>query len=214
MIDSHPGESAWGVSVTGAASVDAVPDLARVRISISETKPKPAEAFAVTRAAVNRVREVLRGHGVPDEAVTVSRLGLASAWEHGHPRIFLGYQCTAAFTVELHDLDLLETVLDDAVASGANQVDDVVFDVAAKEDLHARARVAAVAAARAKAEAYAEAAGVRLGPVVSIREVDPDAMPNYLRAGGGAGGSGARSLSSGKVAVRAVVAMGFALDAR
>jgi uncharacterized protein YggE len=47
-----------GASVFGAASVEATPDLARLRVAIKQ--PKPGEAFEETRSAVNQVREVLR----------------------------------------------------------------------------------------------------------------------------------------------------------
>ncbi|MEK8142016.1 SIMPL domain-containing protein [Streptomyces sp. M10(2022)] len=106
----------------GAASVDATPDLARLRVAIEQTRNKPGEAFAATRSGVNRIREVLRGHSVPETAVSASRLNLSSSWSYGGERTFLGYECTASFVIELHELDLLETVLIDVVDAGANQV--------------------------------------------------------------------------------------------
>jgi uncharacterized protein YggE len=53
-------DAPWGASVFGAASVDSAPDLARLRVAIKQTCPTPAEAFEITRSAVNHVREVLR----------------------------------------------------------------------------------------------------------------------------------------------------------
>lgn len=61
-----------------------------------------------------------------------------------------------------------------------------------KKELRAQARTAAVAA-RERATLYTEAAGVRLGPVVQIQDVDSDQLQNTYRchgqtmsAGGGA----------------------------
>ncbi|MFK0044321.1 SIMPL domain-containing protein [Streptomyces sp. NPDC090741] len=96
-------------------------------------------------------------------------MNLESSWNFGNERKFLGYECTAAFVIELRELDILETVLVDAVEAGANQVAGVEFNVSTKKELRARARTAAVAAAREKAALYAEAGGVRLGPVIHIR---------------------------------------------
>lgn len=204
-------DAPWGVSVFGAASVDAAPDLARLRVAIEQTRNKPGEAFAATRSGVNRIREVLRGHGVPEAAVSTSRLNLSSRWSYGDERKFLGYECTASFVIELRELDILETVLIDVVDAGANQVKGVEFDVSTKKELRARARTAAVAAAREKAALYAAAADVRLGPVIHIKDVDSDQLQNY-RGHGGQSGGGEGDLTPGKVSVSAGVVIGLSLS--
>ncbi|MEU1495747.1 SIMPL domain-containing protein [Streptomyces sp. NPDC005776] len=205
-------DAPWGISVFGAASVDATPDVARLRVAIKQTRHKPGESFEVTRGSVNQIREVLRGLGVPDTAVSTSRLDLKSSWSYGNERTFLGYECTASFVIELRELDILETVLVDVVEAGANQVDGVEFDVSTKKQLRAQARTAAVAAAREKAALYAEAADVRLGPVIHIKDVDSDQLQNSYRGhrqGGGAGGEG--DLAPGKISVTAGVVIGFSI---
>ncbi|MDT0342299.1 SIMPL domain-containing protein [Streptomyces litchfieldiae] len=213
MNNTQSIEAPWGASVFGAASVDAVPDLARIRVAVKETRQQPGEAFEVTRGGVNRVREVLRGRGVADAAVSTSRLSLRSSYNFiGSERKFIGYECTASFMIELRELDLLETVLVEIVEAGANQVEGVEFDVVAKKELRARARVAAVAAAREKATLYADAAGARLGPVVHIKDVDSEQMQNVYRSHSSPGGGpGEGDLTPGKVSVSAAVLLGFSL---
>ncbi|MDQ0791919.1 SIMPL domain-containing protein [Streptomyces sp. B1I3] len=212
MNETQSIDSPWGVSVFGAASVDAAPDLARMRVAIEQTRNTPGEAFTATRSAVNRIREVLRGHGVPEAAVSTSRLNLESQWSYGSERTFLGYECTASFVIELRELDTLESVLIDVVDAGANQVKGVEFDVSTKKELRARARTAAVAAAREKAVLYADAAGVRLGPVVHIKDVDAEQMQGY-RGHGSPSGGGEGDLTPGKVTVSAGVVIGLSLTA-
>ncbi|WP_329034542.1 SIMPL domain-containing protein [Streptomyces sp. NBC_00178] len=204
-------EAPWGVSVFGAASVDAAPDLARLRVAISQTRNKPGEAFEATRSGVNRIREVLRGHRVPETAVSTSRLNLHSQWTYGGERTFVGYECTASFVIELRDLDSLETVLVEVVEAGANEVKGVEFDVRTKRELRARARAAAVAAAREKAALYAEAAGAQLGPVVHIKDVDAEQVQNYRSHSSHDSGGGEGDLTPGKVTVSAGVVLGFSL---
>ncbi|MBR7832110.1 SIMPL domain-containing protein [Actinospica durhamensis] len=211
MSETQSIDKPWGASVFGAASVDAAPDLARLRVAIKQTRPQPSEAFEVTRNAVNQVREVLRRHGIPDTAVSASRLNLQSSWNFSNnERKLLGYSCTAAFVIEVRELEILESVLVDAVEAGANQVDGVEFDVSGKKQLRAQAREAAVAAAREKAALYAQAAGVRLGPVIHIKDVDSEQMQNtYHSQSSGAGGEG--DLTPGKITVSAGVLLGFSL---
>ncbi|MFJ3082609.1 SIMPL domain-containing protein [Streptomyces halstedii] len=211
MNGSQHIEAPWGVSVFGAASEDVAPDLARLRVAIEQTEDTPAEAFAATHGGVNRIRQVLRGHGVPEAAVSTSRLNLTSKWSYGETRRFMGYECTASFVIELRDLDTLETVLIDLVDAGANQVSGVEFDVRRKKELRAQARTAAVAAAREKAALYAEAAGARLGPVVHIKDVDAEETQNYRSHRGHAVDGGEGDLTPGKVTVSAGIVLGFSL---
>jgi hypothetical protein len=99
---------------------------------------------------VRIVRSALREHGIGDAPVEGSRLDLKTATEYvDGTRKFVGYQCQAAFAVESGALDDVEPLLVDVVAAGANDIEGVDFDVAAKRELRAEAR-RKPAAARAK----------------------------------------------------------------
>jgi uncharacterized protein YggE len=168
-------ERPWGGAAYGSASVKAVPDLARVRFKVIRPGKAPAESFARSSDSVRAVREVLRAHGVPDSGVERSRLGLKSAWSlRATGASSWAYECTATFAVQSGDLDDVQRLLVDLVAAGTNEIEGVDFDVAGKPAMRAEARRKAVSAARDKAALYAEAAGVRLGPVVHIDDVDPE----------------------------------------
>ncbi|WP_199537004.1 SIMPL domain-containing protein [Spongiactinospora gelatinilytica] len=197
----------------GAASVKAAPDMARIRLAVERIKPSPKEAFEAGQAIVADLRSVLRRHNIPDAAVSASRLRLSSAWEgYGKDREFLGYKCEATFTIESRDLDGLQQLLIGVVQAGVNRVDEVDFDVHAKGELRAQARRAAVKAARAKAQLYAEAAGVQLGSVLHIQDVDPESVGNDpYRSHGGGGATSEEDLAPGHVVVSAAVVLGFSL---
>jgi len=212
MISMQLVERPWGVAAYGAASVKAMPDLVRIRFKVVRLEQTPSQAFAHASDAVHGVREVLRQRGVPDRAVQRSRLGLRSSWSFTAERKFLGYECQAAFAVESADLDDVQQLLIDLVAAGANQIEGVDFDVTAKSELRSEARRQAVAAARAKAGLYAEAAGVRLGPVLHIDDVDPENAELRLYRGHGGGGEAAGAdLAPGHVVVSAAVILGFSI---
>lgn len=206
-------ERPWGVTAYGAASVKAEPDLVRARFKVSRTEQGPSEAFAAAGDAVRAVRAALRDHGVADASVEQSRVDLRSSWSYGTEREFLGHQCEASFTVESADLEDVQRLLVDLVAAGANEIEGVDFDVTGKAELRAEARREAVAAARRKAELYAEAAGVRLGAVLHIEDVDPEGVGQDLYRGHGAGGgSSAQDLAPGHVTVSAAVILGFSIN--
>jgi uncharacterized protein YggE len=205
-------ERPWGVAAYGAASVKAMPDLVRTRFRVVRVEQTPSKSFAVASDAVRAIRQALRQHGLPDGAVERSRLDLKSSWSYGPDRKFLGYQCQASFAVESGDLDGVERLLVDLVRAGANEIEAVDFDVSGKAGMRAEARRQAVAAARRKAELYAEAAGVRLGAVLHIDDVDPEQVGVERYRGHGSGGAAsAQDLAPGHVVVSAAVILGFSI---
>jgi len=110
-------------------------------------------------------------------------------------------------------LDDTQQLLVDLVAAGANEIEAVEFDVIAKGELRADARRQAVAAARRKAQLYAEAAGVRLGAVLHIDDVDPEQMGfQGYRSHGGSGEASPEDLAPGHVVVSAAVVLGFSIS--
>ncbi|MFE2095892.1 SIMPL domain-containing protein [Streptomyces sp. PTD9-10] len=203
----------WGLSVLGAGHVSAEPRLAQAKLAVDLLAPTPKEAFEQAGAAVVRLRTVLREHGIPDSDVSGSRLALQSEFKgYGADRTFHGYRCEATYTVQTEALDRLELLIEDAVRAGANRVDEVHFDVLDKPSLRDEARRRAVGAARRKAEVYADACGVRLGPVVHIQDVDPESVG--LRSHGSRIGGDPESdgvFAPGAVRVEAAVLLGFSL---
>jgi uncharacterized protein YggE len=207
-------ERPWGVAAYGAASVKAAPDLVRARFKVIRLQQTPSQAFAAVSGAVHAVRQALREHQVPDSAVERSRLDLKSAWSgYGPDRTFLGYECQASFALQSGNLDDVQQLLVDLVAAGANEIEAVVFDVTAKAELRAQARRQALAAARNKAELYVEAAGVRLGAVIHIDDVDPErSIIHAYRAHSAEGGEPLpEDLAPGHVVVSAAVILGFSI---
>jgi uncharacterized protein YggE len=200
----------WGLSVFGAGSVRAEPQLVRIKLTVDVLEQAPDKAFREAGAAVTRLREVLRGHGIPDSGVSGSRLKLDSSYDgYGGDRKFLGYRCRAQYVIETEALDNLQQLIVDAVDAGAHNIDSVESDVRDKPALRDEARRKAVAAARRKAEVYTEAAGVPLGAVIHIQDVDAES--NQYRGHGGGGGSSAGDLAPGMVEVSASVLLGFSL---
>jgi|SRR5215813_9203367 len=212
MICMQMVERPWGVAAYGAASVKAMPDLVRIRFKVARLQQTPSQSFTHVSDAVHGVREVLRRHGIPDQAVERSRLGLKSSWSFGSERKFLGYECQAAFAVESNDLDEVQQLLIDLVAAGANEIEGVDFDVTSKRELRAEARRQAAIAAWNKARLYVEALGARLGPVVHIDDVDPEQVGfERYRGHGAADEASAQDLAPGHVVVSAAVIAGFSI---
>jgi hypothetical protein len=85
------------------------------------------------------------------------------------PRI-ASYVSRNVVQIRIHDLQAVSSVIDAAVADGANELQGVQFTFADNEASRDAARAQAVETARTRADAYAAAADMRVARVVSITE--------------------------------------------
>ncbi len=84
--------------------------------------------------------------------------------------------------VTMRNLDAAGKVVSAATGAGANQLFGIRFEIEDPSGLLAEARKKAVADARRRAEALAQLAGLKLGPAISIVELDagaPGPMPAF-----------------------------------
>ena len=166
-----------GINVYGSTVIRTDPDRAVAEVAVTRIATTPKAAFSDTGKGVDAVRKSLQRNDVPNESVEVSRVSLASAYEgYGQTQKFVGYRARVGFRIILDKLESVERVLIEAVEAGATEVTSVKYLTTKLRELRAQCRREAVAAARHKAEVYCEAAGVSLGHVLHIEDVNPDSM--------------------------------------
>jgi uncharacterized protein YggE len=174
------------ISVTGTGSVEAAPDMATLMIGVTTQAETAAEALAANTEATNAVIARLTASGVAARDMQTSNLSINPNWtgyDSSTPTI-AGYVASNMLTVRVRALETTGTVLDAAVTDGANTLNGLTFGLADPEPAYNEARKEAVADARAKAELLAAAAGVKLGPVLSIADQGAmtDPAPMYREA--------------------------------
>jgi hypothetical protein len=172
--------------VTGEARVEAAPDLASFTAGVQSEALQAAEALAATGTTMRAVLAALEAEGIAAADVQTSQLSVDPLWDDPgdgrQPRV-RGYAASNLVTVRVRDVARLGTLIDAAGSAGANRVFGIAFEIAEPRAQLDEARRRAVADARAKAELLAEAAGVALGPVLSIREGgDGGPLPMMARA--------------------------------
>lgn len=166
-------QTPFGVSVFGSALLRVTPDIASLNFSVSRVEKKPKAAFDSARKATGDVRQFLEKAGLKE--VGSSRLTLNQEFKYSSgERQFVGYKSAVGFNVVLRDLDRVEEVLIGVVDAGANEVHSVSFQTGELKAYRAQARQQAVETATEKAQVYCNAAGVRLGAVLHIEDVNPD----------------------------------------
>ena len=198
------------ITVTGDANVAVAPDTALMRIGVTSQGKTAHEASAANSKQMTSVLAAIRDTGIPDRDVQTSRLSLQPQYDpnkNGTARL-LGFQVTNQVTIKVRDTDKLPTILDRAIAAGANEMSGIEFVVSEQSKLLDQARDDAIADAHRKAELYAKAAGVKLGRVLTIVEEgsSPPARPvmQAMRAG-------AVPVSPGEQNLRASVTVSYEL---
>lgn len=207
----------FGLSVFGSALIKTPPDLVSIRADVARIEQKPSAAFSKARKAAHDVTDFLRSSKVDEYGV--ARMTLVPEFEFmGGQRKFLGYVARIGFAVILRDLDRTEEIVSGLVDAGAGEIRSMEFQASGLKDIRARARRLAIVAAREKAEIYAEAAGVSIGSVLHIQDVNPQVLQ-----GRGEGhvrrepvvdnDSANQTLDPGAIEVGAAVMMAFSLPA-
>lgn len=161
------------ITVTGEGHVEARPDMATVTLGVVTQGGTAAEAMAGNSIKLAAVLEQLRGSGIEERDIQTSGLSLNANWTQTEadptPKI-AGYQASNMLTVRVRALDTLGTVLDKTISDGANTFNGLTFGLSDPEPSMNEARKRAVADAIARAKLLTTAAGVTLGPVLSITE--------------------------------------------
>ncbi len=174
------------ISVTGTGTVDAAPDMATLMIGVTTQGTTAAEALGANTTATEAVIARLTASGIEARDMQTSNLSINPNWtgyDSSTPTIS-GYMASNILTVRVRMLDTTGTVLDAAVTDGANTLNGLTFGLADPEPAYKEARKEAVADAWAKAELLATAAGVTLGPILSIADMGTmtDPAPMYRDA--------------------------------
>lgn len=161
------------VIVTGEATVEATPDMATISLGVTTEGQTAAEAMAANSKALQAVIERLQAAGIEDRDLQTSNLSLNPNWvgyDSGSTPKIAGYVASNMLNVRVRALDGLGAVLDASIADGANTLNGISFELAQPRPAQDEARKAAVADARARATLLVEAAGGKLGKIVSITE--------------------------------------------
>ena len=202
------------ISVTGEASVSAPPDLAQIDAGVSTEAKTAREASEANNAAMGKVILALKGTGIDEKDFQTSRLSLQPQYapNRSGPSAVVGYRAANRVTIKLRDVSKAAGTIDVLVGAGANELGGINFVVSGASKLLDDAREQAIADARRKAEIYAKAAGVTLGPPVSISEEGaPGPMPFRKMA---AGVAASAPVAQGEETLHVTVSVSWAIKPR
>jgi uncharacterized protein len=162
------------ITVVGWGTAAARPDTAAVTAGVVTQAVTAAQALAQNSAGMDKVLKAVTALGVADRDVQTINVNVVPQRRQGRqepqPTEIIGYEVTNQVRIKVRDLAVLGRVLDTLVAQGANALGGISFSVAEPAPVLDQAQIKAMTDARRKAQVYAQAAGVTLGPILSIRE--------------------------------------------
>lgn len=168
------------ISVSGEGTASIAPDMAIISLSVMRMAETAEAALAQNNEAVRAVLDALKAGGVAERDIQTGDFSIFPRYSDRQPNpennnqqpVIIGYQVTNSLTVRVRDLPKLGGLIDKSVKLGVNQGGQITFTNHDPKAAYQEARRKAVESAIDKASTLAAAAGVNLGPVISISETN------------------------------------------
>jgi uncharacterized protein YggE len=201
------------ISVSGTGTVDAAPDIARLRLAVQRRDLNMQAARDATVKVSRDFIALCKRLGIKESKVRTAGLTIQPEYRWDQKQglqVFTGYFVQRQLEVELNDLDKLGELIEGAVNAGVNEVSPPELDNSQRRELARQALAAAATDARSNAQRIADTLGVKLG---ALRTIDahsnqpPPPRPMMRMAAMSAeadGGAGA-SYTPGEISVDAQV---------
>lgn len=174
------------VSATGDAAI--APDLAYLTLAVMRESATAREALSTNNAAMAEVLAAMKAFGIADKDLQTSGSMINPVYVYPNsdqpqtPPKITGYQVSNSLSVRVRDLAKLGEVLDQAVTLGVNSGGNVTFGNDDPSAAIKQARIEAMKEAVEKAKVLTEAAGAKLGKIISINESTNQPQPLMMQA--------------------------------
>ncbi len=201
------------ISVNGNGQVMLVPDIAYINIGVHSEAQKVTDALEMNNSQAQAISNALAELGVDTMDVQTTAFNVYPMQEYGPMGEVTNtkYAVDNVVYVTVRDLSSLGTLLDAVVKAGANTINSITFDVLDKNEAYREARRLAVENAKMQAQELAEAAGVKLGDIISLNVYSSSPMPMFdTKAYSGYGGMQA-PIAAGQMTISVDASMSFSI---
>ena len=208
--------------INGTGTADITPDIAYVNIGVHTESPNAVTAVSMNNSKSQKVMDALLNLGVVNKDLRTSNFSIVTI-QQTDPQTGkitgTAYAVDNNIIVTVRDLPKLGDLLDNSIQAGANNINNVQFDLADNTAVLKLARTKATLDAMKQAQQIADAAGIKLGAIqnISYYENVPvfSGVTNYMDYGKG-GGSGQRSsisvpVNPGQITLTATITITYAI---
>ncbi len=199
------------ITVSGDGIVIASPDTAHVTLGVQVQDVELTNAQSQATTNMNAVLAALKNDGIKDADIKTVNYSIYVNQDPNGKGTVTGYTVMNLVDVKISEIDKVGSIIDDAVAVGANNVGGVQFTIENVDQLIQQARERAMADAQNKAQQLAKLGGVALGMPVSITEGTTNAPTPYAVGARDSAASGAVPIQAGtnEISVTVTVSYGF-----
>ncbi|MBU4369255.1 SIMPL domain-containing protein [Patescibacteria group bacterium] len=176
--------------VSAQAEVYVKPDTAQISLGVEKQAKTVSQAQKEVNEVNSEIIKNLKELGVKEEKIKTTRYSITPRYERERAsgkQNLVGYQASVSILVKTKDFDKLNEIIDQATASGANQINSLSFVLEDEEAAEAEARDIAIAKAKEKAKAIAKVSGLTLGKLINISVSSSGYYPtprSYAMGGG------------------------------
>lgn len=164
--ESSNDSCSFTIEVAGEGTANAKPEIAVIQLGVVSEGESLEAIQRENAAAINEITAALKALGPQISDISTAAFGIEPryTYEDGTQQ-FRGYQVTHMLSVTLNDIALTGTVIDTAVANGANRVSEVTFQASNAEAAYNQALVSAIKQAQEKAAVIAHTLGISLSAI-------------------------------------------------
>jgi len=200
-LDTPPPSVGNVISVEGTGKVTAIPDIATISYTISESATTAAQAQDLATKKSNVALALIKDLGIEDKDIKTTAYNVSPKYSYQAPcyssycppyesRIS-GYTVSQTVELKVRDLDQTGKVLSSLGEAGVSNLYGPNFVIDDENALREEARAEAIKDARAKAKTLAKDLNVRLVRVVNFWEnTGPSYPPIYYGKAAGLGMGG------------------------
>jgi hypothetical protein len=194
------------VTVVGTGSVQGTPDQATMSFGVGVTAGSAAAALSGEAGQAQRLLNALKGDGIAEKDIQTQWVSLYPDTQHGT------FVASSSVSAIIRSLSHAGSIIDAGVRAAGDSIrlQGISLSIGDTSSLMASARASAVHDAGARAGEYAQAAGMKLGQVVSISESGNAPQPVYY--GGAAAPSATQPIEPGQQTLQVTVTVVYQLN--
>jgi len=211
------------INVSGEGVVYAEPEIATISFGINNQSKDLEAATQEANSKISAIRQALEGLGVEAKDIRTAQFSIWPQEDYDRLGKATGqrsYTVNHMLSVTVRDISKVGKVLSQAIAAGANSVQDIQYSFANRKALESEARAAAIADALSKAEELAKLTNISVGAPLIIEETAYPIATNFampvsveLVSGSMNMQQGNVPVSGGQLAVKVIVSVVFRIHA-
>ncbi len=148
------------ISVTGLATSSVEPDLLVITFGVENQEKSASDALSGNSESMTRIVDTIMSLGISEDEISTSRISIYPIYDsyrdpvtEKYTQELIGYRVTNTISVETTQLDKAADIIDGAVSSGANRVDNVSFTLSPQKQLEVKDDLLGKAVLNAKKKA-------------------------------------------------------------